>query len=129
MSSYSQVNSDDLEKRLTNITSLTKQLSKISSNDDAGDFATLENLTDEDTTMMDEFSATKYWKNYHDYFSKLSTIKKEINEFKNMKNEYTGGEDFEAEKYHHFNDGLDKAIKNTNKSYKDFNGIDYDYFK
>lgn len=109
------VTAENLERRLSKISVLSRDLSNISTNE-------------EDEEELDrDLSATKYWKDYHDYFSKLSSIKKEIDEFKNMNNEYTGMESFDSDKYHLMQKGLKKAIDDTNSSYKEFSGINYEY--
>ena len=121
---------DSMEEKLTKINTLTKQLSKISlKNDDATKLDIEEDAEfDADKDMDADLAGTKYWKDYHDYYNKLGSVKKEIKELRDMNAEYTGDDNFEVSKYQDINHGINKAIKETNNSYKKFNGIDAEYF-
>lgn len=127
MSIDSMVNVDEMENKLSKISTLTKQLSKISSKGTDDDI--LIDSFDVDDQMDEELAATAYWKEYHDFNSKLKDVKNEIKELRNMNHEYTGEENFKFERYQKFNNMLERAIKDTNKSYKEFNGIDHEYVK
>lgn len=124
MSIQDIVKVDDMETKLSKISTMSEELSKITSTRDEG--ISVDNF-DMEQQVDEEMAATMYWKNYHDYYSKLEKVKKEIKELRNMNLEYTGDEDFEVEKYQKFNSALDKAAREINKTYKEFNGFDYQY--
>lgn len=111
-------NVDDMKRKMSTISDLSRELSNISNKDQA-----CGNGDDDDGVDLE---ATKYWKDYTDYFEKLGTIKKEIGEMRSMSYEYSGSKDFDITKYKEYQHAIDSAIKETNKSYKDFNYIDYD---